>query len=256
MSDIIFESIPLFMIGLIIGSFINVLIYRAPLEESVISPSRSHCPDCGSQIKWYENIPVLSYMYLKGRCSNCNARISPIYPAVELIVAFGAVYLFGQFGLSVVFVLHWLLFLTLVCLSFIDLKTKAVPDYLLIIAIAIALLVGDWIVGLLFIGGAFILQLILDFYIQTIKSRITKNDSLKEQQAMGDGDIPIFGAIGSVLGVQLGISAIFFAAIFALVPAVYNMLKNKDIETPFIPFLVIGLYFAMLTKINLFNLFV
>jgi len=250
------EILFLVVFGLVIGSFLNVVIYRISTEQKINYPKRSQCPGCNYHIKWFENIPVFSYLFLKGKCSNCNTQISIIYPVVEIITAIGTVYLFEQFHFSLNFVLHWLLLIALICLSFIDIKLKAVPDYFLIVAVLLALFAGQWEYGLLFMGGAFLLQQILDFYIQNIKARLFNDESLKEQQAMGEGDIPIFGILGAILGAQLGVTAVFFAAIFALTPAVYNLIKKQEIETPFIPFLVIGMYFVMITQINLFSLFV
>ena len=148
------------------------------------------------------------------------------------------------------------LFYNLIVLSFIDFKYKAVPDYLLIIAVLLTLAIGDWKNTLIFMGGFVLLELILTFYIQTIKAKMTKNKELESQRALGEGDIPIAGVIGGLLGIQLGISAIFLAAILALIPAIYGLVIKKEIETPFIPFLSLGLFIALITGFNLFALVV
>jgi len=103
-------------------------------------------------------------------------------------------------------------------------------------------------------GGFVLLELILTFYIQTIKAKITKNKDLENQRALGEGDIPIAGVIGGLLGIQLGVSAIFLAAIIALFPAVYSLVSKQEIETPFIPFLSLGLFITFITGFNLFVL--
>jgi len=144
------------------------------------------------------------------------------------------------------------LFYTLIVLSFIDLKYKAVPDFLLIISIVLVLLIGDLGDTLLFAGGFVLLELIMTFYIQTIKSRLTKNKELEKQSALGGGDIPIAGVIGGLIGVQLGISAIFLAALLALLPALYNLFFKKNIETAFIPFLSLGLFIVLISNFNIF----
>jgi len=105
-------------------------------------------------------------------------------------------------------------------------------------------------------GGFVLLELILTFYIQSIKAKITKNKNLENQHALGDGDIPIAGVIGGLLGVKLGVSAIFLAAILAIIPAIYSSVKKQEIETPFIPFLSLGLFIVLITKFNLFTLFI
>jgi leader peptidase (prepilin peptidase)/N-methyltransferase len=144
------------------------------------------------------------------------------------------------------------LFYTLIVLSFIDLKYKAVPDYLLIIAIILTAIVGDLMDILIFAGGFVLLELVITFYIQNVKAKITKNKDLETQSALGEGDIPIAGVIGGLLGLQLGISAIFLAALLGLLLSIYNLLSKKEIETPFIPFLSLGLFITLISGLNIF----
>lgn len=245
-----------FIIGLIFGSFLNVLIYRLPLGVSLFNPVGSECPHCQHKIKWFENIPVISYLVLKGKCSNCSARIAIVYPIVELITGVVTVLLYNHQWFDFDLILTIVLFYTLIVLSFIDFKYKAVPDYLLIIVVVLTLIVGDWKNTLILMGGFVVLELILTFYIQTIKAKITNNKALENQRALGEGDLPIVGAIGGLLGVHLGISAIFLAAILALIPAIYGLVKKQEIETPFIPFLSLGLLITLITGFNLFALFI
>ena len=250
------ELLAAFAIGLIFGSFLNVLTYRIPLGISLFNPIGSECPHCQHKIKWYENIPVISYVFLKGKCSNCSERISIIYPVVELTTGVVTVLLVQHQWFDLDLILTIALFYTLIVLSFIDFKFKAVPDYLLIIVVILTLIVGDWKNALIFMGGFVLLELILTFYIQTIKAKITKNKDLENQRALGEGDMPIAGAIGGLLGIHLGISAIFLAAMLALIPAVYGLVVKKEIETPFIPFLSLGLLITLITGFNLFALIV
>ena len=243
-----------FLIGLVFGSFLNVLIHRLPLSISLVKPIGSACPNCSYGIKWYENIPVVSYLFLKGKCSNCSESISIVYPFVELITAVVTLVIYTNFLLNWEFLAIIALFYTLIVLSFIDLKYREVPDYLLIIVVALTLIVGDLINLLIFTGGLFLLELAITFYIQNIKAKITKNKELETQRALGEGDIPIAGVIGGLLGVQLGISAIFLAALLALLPAIYNLFSKKEIETAFIPFLSLGLFISLFSGFNLFSL--
>jgi len=156
--------------------------------------------------------------------------------------------LFLKLGLNSNFITTALLFYTLITLSFIDLKYKAVPDYLLILALLFSLFSSGYslLATLAFAGGFALLELFVTFYIQNIKSRITKDEALKEQRAMGEGDIPIAGVIGGLLGIKLGLVAIFAGAIFAIIPSIYNLITKKDIETAFIPFLSLGLFVVFL----------
>ena len=248
-------SLIVFLIGLVFGSFLNVLIYRLPLGISLLKPIGSACPHCNYKIKWYENIPVFSYLLLKGRCSSCSDSISKSYPIVELITAVVTLMLYSNFWIGWEMIITISLFYVLIVLSFIDLKYRAVPDYLLIIVVVLAILVGDIINILLFTGGFVLLELAITFYIQNIKAKITQNKELENQRALGEGDMPIVGVIGGLLGVQLGITAIFLAAVLALLPAIYNLYSKKEIETAFIPFLSLGLLVTLFSGINLFTLF-
>ena len=243
------------LIGLVFGSFLNVLIHRLPLSISLVNPLGSACPHCNNGIKWYENIPVFSYLALKGRCSNCSESISIIYPIVEIITAIVTLTIYSIFLLNWELIAIIALFYTLIVLSFIDLKYRAVPDYLLIIAVILAIVVGDIISILIFTGGLLLLELIITFYIQNIKAKITGNKELETQRALGEGDMPIAGVIGGLLGIQLGVSAIFLAALLALLPAIYNLFSKKEIETAFIPFLSLGLFITLFSGFNLFSLF-
>ena len=248
-------NIVVFVIGLIFGSFLNVLVHRIPLQISLFKPLGSVCTHCESSIKWYENIPVFSYIFLKGKCSNCRDTISILYPLIEILTASVTLILFRNYWLNMELILMILLFYNLIVLSFIDFKYRAVPDYLLIIAVIIALLIGDLKNILLFAGGFVLLELFITFYIQNIKAKITKNKALESQAALGEGDIPIVAVIGGILGIHLGISAIFLAALLALLPALYNLISKKEIETAFIPFLSLGLFITLITEFNIFFFF-
>jgi len=244
-----------FLVGLVFGSFLNVLIHRLPLAISLVKPLGSECPQCSHAIKWYENIPVFSFLILKGKCSKCSGSISFIYPLVEIITAIVTLLLYIKLSLSWETGVTVTLFYTLIILSFIDLRYRAVPDYLLILAVILAIIVGDLINILVFVGGFFLLELAITFYIQNIKARITKNKDLETQRALGEGDMPIAGVIGGLLGIQLGISAIFLGALLALLPAIYNLISQKEMETAFIPFLSLGLFITIINEFNLFTLF-
>jgi leader peptidase (prepilin peptidase)/N-methyltransferase len=231
-----------------------MLIHRIPSGISLFKPLGSTCIHCKHSIKWHENIPVFSYLFLKGKCSNCSKPISIVYPLVELTTALVTLLLYMNYSPNWELIVTATLFYTLIVLSFIDLKYKAVPDYLLIIAVMLAVIVGDLIDILIFAGGFVLLELVITFYIQNVKAKITKNKDLETQSALGEGDIPIAGVIGGLLGLQLGISAIFMAAVVGLLLSIYNLLSKKEIETPFIPFLSLGLFITYISGFNIFFL--
>lgn len=241
--------ITLFVIlyGLAFGSFLNVLIYRLPLSLCIIKPS-SVCPSCQTKIAWYHNIPLLSYIFLRGKCASCKSKISFVYPFVEIISAIVTLLIFDKLGIGFTFFATMLVFYTLIVLSFIDIRYKAVPDYLLILVLFVSFFAiqSDFLTALqnacIFAGAFILLDFILTFYIQNIKYKLTKDESLKTQKALGEGDIPIVAVIGAILGLKAGFTAIFLGAFFAILPSIYNLIFKKDIETPFIPYLSLGFF--------------
>ena len=234
-----------------------MLIYRLPLGISLFNPKRSACTSCDKTIKWYENIPVFSYIYLKGKCSNCHNKISFIYPLVEILTAFITVILYLKLGLTKELYFILLIFYVLILLSFIDFKYKAVPDYLLIILVVITLTYlflykyENITTFFVFAGGIFMIELFVTYYIQNVKSYILKDDSLKNQKAMGEGDIPVIAIIGGLLGLKFGLIAIFLSAIFAIIPSIVNIVFKKEIETAFIPYLSLGFFITYTFEQNL-----
>ena len=233
-----------------------MLIHRLPSGVSLFKPLGSTCIHCKHNIKWHENIPVFSYLFLKGKCSNCSKSISIVYPLVELSTALVTLLLYMNYSPNWELIVTIALFYTLIVLSFIDLKYKAVPDYLLIIAVILTIFVGDLTNILIFAGGFALLELVLTFYIQNVKAKITKNIDLETQSALGEGDIPIAGVIGGLLGLHLGISAIFLATLLGLLLSTFNLLSKKEIETPFIPFLSLGLFITFISGFNMFSWFI
>lgn len=235
-----------FIFGAVIGSFLNVLILRLPLKKSVILP-RSTCPSCNHIIAWYYNIPLLSFLFLKAKCAYCKTKISSQYFIVELLSGLLTLALFMKLGLSLEFLYMCLLVYVCITLSFIDFKYKAVPDYLLLIVFLLSFfatsfsLLDSFKNAFLFAGAFVLLNFVITFYIQNIKARLLKDEDLKTQEALGEGDIPIIATIAIILGVKGALVAIFLAAIFAIIPSIYSNLVKKDIQTPFIPYLILGM---------------
>jgi leader peptidase (prepilin peptidase)/N-methyltransferase len=231
----------LVLFGVCFGSFLNVLIYRLPLSQNVAFPS-SHCLTCKTPLRWYHNIPVLSWLVLRGRCATCKSPISAQYPLVEL----GAGMLFfavalKEEGVAESLILG-LLFSLLLALSVIDLRYKAVPDGLSFPALGLAFFSGNMLLslehGLMFAGGAALLRMVVS--------------SLTKKEAMGEADIIIAAIMGAVLGITLGLLAVYMAALLALVA--FFFLKQKGSELPFIPFLTCGMLLAYLFETPLLGL--
>jgi len=116
-----------FILGSVIGSFLNVCIYRIPAGKSIVSPPSS-CPHCGHRIRWYQNIPILSYLFLGGKCSSCRVGISLRYPAIEALTGLLFVVVFYYFGFSPATLVYWLFIAALVVITFIDLDHQIIPD--------------------------------------------------------------------------------------------------------------------------------
>ena len=224
------------VIGLIFGSFLNVLIARIPNDENVAFPA-SHCPKCKTPLKPYHNIPLFSWLFLKGKCAFCHEKISIQYPIVELLsgIVFGAV--FFKLGLSYMSLMIVLSFSFLLALSVIDFHIKMVPDSLNLLAMTTAMLAAMSLQGfvlnfqntLLFVGGFALLRFYLSYFMK--------------REALGEGDLMVAGTMGAMVGVQLGLMAIFVSAILAL--PVMLWMRNETDESkmvPFVPFLAMALF--------------
>lgn len=229
------------LIGLCIGSFLNVVIIRVPKGKNIAFPA-SHCPQCNTPLKWYHNIPLFSWLFLGGKCAFCKEKISMQYPIIEfltasifLIVTFKTESLISASILAVIFTL-------LLALSTIDLKYKAVPDNLSIPALILTLFVYDFFMSLqsmLILAGGFALLRILVSWI--IK-----------KEAMGEADIIIAGLIGSLLGVELGLAAIYISAVISL--PVFLIVAKRGYELPFIPFLSLGLFITWAFSVEVYQI--
>ena len=128
--------------GLVIGSFLNVVIYRLPRKLSVVSPARSYCPSCETQLKTSDNVPVLSWLLLKGKCRHCSEPISGQYPFVEALSCASAVLTYQEYGLSLTSSLVYIFAAVLIVVTFIDIEFKIIPDTITITGMAIGLTMG------------------------------------------------------------------------------------------------------------------
>ena len=244
-----------FVLGAIFGSFLNVLILRLPQGQSLLT--RSACPNCNENIPWYNNIPIISFLLLRAKSSCCSEKISFQYFMVEVLTALITLALFIKFGLSLELFLSSIFFYILIVLSFIDFKYKAVPDYLLLLLFILSFFVTkqtfiESLKAACILAGAFVLlNFIVSFYIQNIKARLLKDESLENQEALGEGDIPVIASFAIILGTLGSFVSIFIASIFAIIASLYYRYKNEELEIPFIPFLALGFlfeYFFEITK--------
>lgn len=227
------EGVLVTLFGLCIGSFLNVAIIRLPKNESINLPA-SHCPTCLHPLAWYHNVPLFSWIFLRGKCAFCKSHISFQYPLVELSSAFLYAFIYFHLANTLQALLIASVFALLLALSIIDLRYKAVPDALSLPALVLAFCAGDPLVslqnGLLFMGAFAFLR----FFVS----------ALAKKEVMGEADIIIAGIIGALLGIKLGLAAIYISAVIALI--VFMIIRKKGYELAFIPFLALGLLLTWL----------
>ena len=232
----------IFIIGAVFGSFYALVGTRLPENRSIIKPG-SHCEKCGHVLKWYENIPLLSYILLGGLCKKCKEPIGSIYFLMELLCGALFALCYKVFGLSINFYLS-LVIVSLVIIIFVsDSKFMIINDSPLVVG-AIVVFFIKWfdsgilsallsiLYGLIIFGVAYLLRV---FGYLAFK-----------QEALGGGDIKLSFVAGMLLGVKLGIVYIVLASFLAFPYAVYITLKNKDNMLPFGPFLVSSLLIVFL----------
>lgn len=230
MPQTIFLYILVFLYGIIIGSFLNVCIYRIPKKEN-IATTRSHCMSCGYQLKWYDLVPLFSYLALRGKCRKCGSRISVQYPLVEALN--GALYLlvFWRYGLSVDSLLYCLLFSALIVLSVIDFRTYEIPVGINIFILTLGLIrivtdLSHWRsygIGLLSVS----IPLLLIYLV-------TKG------RGIGGGDVKLMAAAGLLIGWKLNILGFLLGCILGSIIHVCRMKLSGEGRT-----LAMGPYLAM-----------
>ena len=233
----------IFVLGAAIGSFLNVCIYRIPLPDvSIHSPRRSFCPECNELINFYDNIPVLSYLLLRGRCRSCKAKISVVYPLVELATAVLFLVMFYHFGLTLELLLALTFIAVLLPISVIDVRHYIIPNVLIVTGVILGLVIvcaiayqrADVWYLLTRLIGAVAGWLVL-WLIAVIGSAVLR------KKAMGGGDIKLMALIGLFLGAwpELAMVIAFSAFSGAIVGTVLiaSGVKSRQSPIPYGPFL-------------------
>jgi leader peptidase (prepilin peptidase)/N-methyltransferase len=229
----------IFLFGISVGSFLNVLIYRIPEGLSILNPPSS-CPKCHNRLKWYHNIPIVGWLMLKGKCGFCKEKISARYPIIELLNGLIWLALFFKIGLVWYYPFVALSFSMLLALTMIDFKYYAVPDSLNYAALIFALINPHFLISL---RDAALAAGVL-FAIGFITSKIAKKDTL------GEADIIVAATMAALLGFPAFFIALFIAALLALVPS----LLAKNTMVPFVPFLALATLITYLNKEYLLHL--
>ena len=251
-----------FVLGAVIGSFLNVCIYRIPRNESIIRPG-SHCTSCNKPISFYHNIPILSYILLRGRCSGCNSKISSRYPFVELLTGLLFLITAGMFGLSIESLVYLMLISSLIVITFIDLEHKIIPNAVTYPGIAVGILYGavitDWgswgeVTANYTAGKLNFFSLlrelpVLDSIFGVILGAGTllliayAYKAVKKRDGMGMGDVKLLAMIGSFFGWEGVLFAIFLGSILGSVSGIAIIVSGRgDMKyaLPFGPFLSVA----------------
>jgi leader peptidase (prepilin peptidase)/N-methyltransferase len=247
------ETITIIIFGLIVGSFLNVVIHRLPLEESIVSPG-SHCPSCNTPIRFYDNIPVLSFLILMGKCRRCKTRISLRYPLVELFTAFSFWlpyrFYFEQLPVYAGFCVVFLCLL--IALALIDLEHQLLPDELtlggavvfLIYAFFNPMVAPKAAIATAF-GAALVFAGLYFFYLK-----------VRKIEGLGQGDIKMMLLLGAFLGPDRLAIAVLLASIAGLLVGLFFIIfkgKNLKLKLPFGTFLSLGSYISLFWGHHVFN---
>lgn len=234
----------IFIYGLIIGSFLNVCIYRIPRGENIAWPG-SHCPTCSHSLSWYDNIPLFSYLVLKGKCRYCKSGISAQYPVVESLNAVLYIIMYFRFGFGVDFIFYSLMSSVLLAIIFIDLKEMIIPDSLVLSILVLSVIhktvnyflygispeIINSFLGLLLAGGMFTAIVLIS------------------RGGMGGGDVTLMGALGFVLGFENILLNIFVSFVLGAIISIALLaakIKTRKDPIPFGPFIVLGFFITSL----------
>jgi leader peptidase (prepilin peptidase) / N-methyltransferase len=229
--------------GLAVGSFLNVCIYRLPRGGSLLGPP-SHCTVCDRFLRWYENIPVLSYLGLRGRCRTCHTRISPVYPIVEIATSATFVVMVAELGWNPLLVPRLLLGCALIVLALIDLEQRILPNVITVPGIVVGFafsffLPPGWVASLLgiLVGGGSLLLIAEGYY------------RIRGQEGLGMGDVKMLAMIGAFLGWKLMLVALVLSSCLGSLVGVAMILARKGDMKYALPF---GTFLAMGALLSIF----
>lgn len=247
-------NIYVFIIGIVFGSFFNVCIYRIPEKLSVANPP-SHCYNCNKRLKPLDLVPILSWIFLKGKCRYCGQKISPRYALVELLSGILFTIIYIRFGYDLETFYYMFLVSLLIIITFIDLDHYIIPDSLIIIgsifAVVFNLFTGivslkSMVIGALVCGGG---MLLLIYLIELVVKK----------EVMGGGDIKLFAMLGLFLGLKGGLLTIllsvYVGAIYGIITIVYSKIKKQEYNSmiPYGPFISVGAIVYVLYGTQIIN---
>lgn len=259
------EYFVIVLFGLLLGSFFNVCIHRFPKDKSIVFPG-SACPKCDTPIKWYDNIPVISFLVLGAKCRSCKAPISFRYPLVEILTAVVYCFCFYKFGLTYEFFKFCFLFSMCIMVAFIDIDYRAIPGWMCIVGMLVGIImelvytivhfkdtflfveiaklpvVYSLIGAVVSMGAAYFLKLIGDLGLWIYLAFIKKEDLEGETEALGLGDVDFLGMVGAFIGWKLGVLTFFIAPFVSIVYGVYLIATKKSHLIAYLPFLSLAAF--------------
>lgn len=233
----LFYAVIFFLYGIVVGSFLNVCIYRMPIKENIVTMP-SHCPSCDHKLNILDLFPLLSYLVLRGRCRYCKAKISIQYPIIELLNGILWAICFLFYDLSVIAVLNCLFLSALIVLSGIDIGHKIVPDKILIFMFVLAL-------PAIYFSDNGIITHIIGFFLVSVPFLIVALLT----NGIGGGDIKLYAVIGLFLGWKITIVSLLITLILASIFSIILMIAKKATkksQIPLVPFISIGTFISLL----------
>lgn len=236
-----------FVLGSIMGSFYHVVATRLSLEESIIKPG-SHCPRCNHFLKWYENIPIISYLFLRGRCSSCNSKIPLSYLVVEIITGSLFAVCYHSFGLSLELLVGLIFISSLIIVIISDIEYMIILDEVLIVSTL--LIAVSYVVFLGFEDAAYHIYSGVGAFLVMYSIKILGDKAFKKE-SLGGGDIKLMFLFGMVLGLPMSICTIFLATFIAFPIALIILFSNRENVIPFGPFLSMAAILIFIAKVDI-----
>ena len=237
-------AILIFVFGLVFGSFYNVVGIRMPIEKSIVKPG-SQCPSCKHGLSWYENIPVISYLFLMGKCRKCKRPISIMYPAIELLTGLLFLFSYSLFGVNIYFFIAITIASLLVIVYITDALYMIILDEALIVS---GILIFIFVLAFEGIAPALITLRDGVIIFAVVYLLMLFGNFLFKKESLGGGDIKLSFIAGMVLGPFLGVFYLVLASFLAFPYAVYVIIKNNDGILPFGPFLATSLFFCFINS--------
>lgn len=243
----IYFLILFFIIGAIMGSFYHVVATRLSNDESIIKPG-SHCPRCNHFLKWYENIPIISYLLLRGKCSKCHSKIPISYLIAEIITGLLFAVCYHSFGMTVELLIALVFISSLIIIIISDIEYMIILDEVLITSTLIIIII--YIFGVSLEQAAYHIYSGIGAFLAMYAIKILGDKAFKKE-SLGGGDIKLMFLFGLVLGFPMSICTIFLATFIAFPISIIILFSSKENIIPFGPFLSMAAILILVSKFNL-----